>query len=126
MSRQSFSPPDPIGRLFRFGLNTVLPAAPAGFWWMIGLGLFSLLNIIFQQEIWPHTPGSEKWCMLLGLVCLLVLPWQIGRTANQVANSLHSIIWQFCWRLAAWSAYVAGGVLLIPGVIGISWLLIAG
>jgi hypothetical protein len=126
MSRQASGPPDPIRCLFRFGFHTVLPAVPAGLWWTIGLGLFSLLNIIFEQEFWPHTPGIDHRFMLLGLVCLLLLPWQIGRMANQVANSLHGIFWQFCWRLAAWSAYVAGGVALIPGVIGLGWLLVAG
>lgn len=123
MSRQVTRPPDPIRRLFCFCLETVLPAAPAGLWWVIGLGLFSLLNLLLSEEIWPHTPHSEHWFMLLGLVCLLVLPWQIGRAANRVANTLPGLFWQFCWRLTAWSAYVAGGVLLIPTLIGLAWLL---
>ncbi|TGE10282.1 hypothetical protein [Hymenobacter fodinae] len=126
MNHPVVRPPDPIRRVIHFGVNTVLPAAPAGFFLTVGLGLFGLLNLVFQHEIWLHTPGAERWLLLLCLACLLLLPWQIGRVANRVANSLNGWFWQFCWRLAGWSAYVAGGVLLIPGAIGLGWLLIAG
>jgi hypothetical protein len=124
MSQLASRPVGLLGQLFHFAFSTVVPAAPAALWWTIGLGLFSLLNLIFQQEIWMHTPHAEKWFALLGLGCLLLLPWQAAQTAGRVAELLRNSLWRFLWRLVSWGAYLGGGLVLIPGIICCCYLLI--
>jgi hypothetical protein len=92
-------------------------------WWTIGIGLFSLLNLIFQQEIWLHTPQAENWFSLLGLLCLLMLPWQAACTAGRVADLLCTSLWRFPWRLVSWGAYLGGGLVLVPGIFCLCCLL---
>lgn len=119
MSQPSLSQPE---RFLYFALDTVLPAAPPALWWSIGLGLFSLLNLVFEQEIWPHTPRAENWFLLVGLCCAVLLPWQVARTAGRVADAVRGSAWRLLWQLASWGAYAAGAVALVPGTIGACYL----
>lgn len=114
-----------LGQGFLFILQTVVPAAPPALWWSMSLGLFSFLNLVLQREIWPHTPPAESWFLLLSICCVVLLPWQVARTAGRVAEALRGSGWRFLWRLASWGAYVAGGLAVVPGAIGAGYLLIS-
>lgn len=124
MNRPLPHSPALVELLLRFVFSIVLPAAPPALWWAMGLGLFSVLNLVFQREIWPHTPHAIGWFLLLGICSALLLPWQVARTASHVAELLHSSVWRTLWRLASWGAYIAGGLALLPGAIVIGYLLI--
>jgi hypothetical protein len=111
------------GRLWRFGVDTVLPAVPRAAWWLAGGMFFCVLNLVFESEIWPNHPRTGEWFGVGILIGIFSLPWLAARAAARVSGAV-TRLWQLLWQLATWGLYflaVLSAVLFIVlGCIAIS------
>lgn len=76
------------------------PVVPLRLWLTAGLGLVAAANLVFRDEIWPHTPGAEAvgWPSLL-IVCVACL-LQVAAVLNQWGKSYAGPRWaQLGFRL---------------------------
>ncbi|MBC6990628.1 hypothetical protein [Hymenobacter sp. BT491] len=61
-------------RRFLFKLLLPLPVIPPMFLWTVAALLFVSLNLLWRQEIWPHTPGASpvlEALLITTLGCLI-------------------------------------------------------
>lgn len=98
-----------VARLWQFGLDTVLPAVPRAVWVLAGVAGFSVLNLVFQQEIWPHHPGVGNWFGVALFGCVVSLPWLGAYAAARISWEV-SGWWKVLWQLITWSCYAAATV----------------
>ena len=106
-----------VARLLRFGRCTVLPAVPRVAWLLAGLAFFCVINLAFEQEIWPHHRGVGHCFSVLFFGCLASLPGLAGRTAARIAGVVTGG-WQLLWKLVSWGCYVVAAITLVVFLIG--------
>ena len=103
--------------LFDF-LKLVLRVLPRLVWWVLAAALFTLLNFVLHEELWPNTPAARPFFGLLALGCLMAMPWLAALTAWRLAEAVHSSFWKAIWRCTALACYGSAGLALIGGLIG--------
>ncbi|MDU0371930.1 hypothetical protein ACFPAF_16130 [Hymenobacter endophyticus] len=96
-------------RLWRFGQDTVRPAVPRAAWLLAGIAVFCVLNLLFEQEIWPHHPQTGVWFGVTFIGCVMSLPWLAAYAAARVAWEITGW-WKVVWQLATWGLYAAATV----------------
>ncbi|WP_426492967.1 hypothetical protein [Hymenobacter sp. 102] len=107
------------GRLWRFGLDTVLPAVPRAAWWLAGGMAFCILNLVFEDEIWPHHPQTGVWFGATFIGCVVSLPWLAALAAGRIAAMLKNQAWRWLWCLASWGGYVGAACITVAAGIGL-------
>jgi hypothetical protein len=100
-----------------------LREAPRGLWLLAGGLVLGILNLLLQDELWPHTPLIEKYSVTLLIGCGLVLPWVAARWSWRITRALHSGIWWFAWYLASALFYALAAGTSVVGFVGFIALL---
>ncbi len=114
-----------LSQLARFARQVLLPAVPRRAWAVLGLTGFLILNLGFEDELWPHHPGAKQLLIPLLLLSLGVLPWLGAHTARQVGQSVQRWWWQRLWQLTTIGAYAVAvvssmllAIYLLVGLLG--------
>ena len=110
------------GQLRRFLWEVLWPVVPRVAWLVLGLTVFSWLNLVFLEELWPHYPLAETWFTGLLVGCLVLLLWLGAYTVRQVSRHVRRWWWRALWQLVTIGAYGVAGlwsVLIAIGVLGL-------
>ncbi|MET4106608.1 hypothetical protein [Hymenobacter sp. UYP22] len=110
-------------RLWRFGQDTVRPAVPRAAWLLAGVAVFCVLNLVFEDEIWPNHPQTGVWFGATFIGCVVSLPWLAAFTAGRIAATLKNRAWLWAWRLVSWGGYVGAACITVAVGIGLVVLL---
>ena len=110
-------------RLLSFVQDTVLPAVPRAAWLLAGVAVFSVLNLIFEQEIWPHHPQTGVWFGVTFIGCVVSLPWLAAFAAGRIAAMLKNRAWRWAWRIASWVGYAGAACITVVVGVGLVELL---
>jgi len=94
------SPQTPVHRLANF-LVLVLRLVPLVLWRLLALLVFTLLNLVFQNEVWPNTPNAAVFFCGVGLIILVLVAWLASALAWRVADTISGEPWNTTWRLVA-------------------------
>ena len=98
-------------------LLLVLRLAPPLLWLLMSLMIFALINAGLSEEIWPNTPGAEKFFLRISLTCVGILPWVLVYLAWQIAAAVEHWFWRLAWRMAGmlgcFGATLVSGLALI-------------
>ncbi|NVO85297.1 hypothetical protein [Hymenobacter terrestris] len=92
-------------QLWQFVWQVLLPAVPRLAWLVLGLVGFFLLNLGFEDELWPHHPRAKQLLIPLLVLSLGALPWLGGHVARQVRRNVQRWWWRRLWQLATIGAY---------------------
>ncbi|MFD2786597.1 hypothetical protein [Hymenobacter rubripertinctus] len=108
------------GQLWQFTREVLLPAVPRLAWLVLGVMMFSGLNLLFLAELWPHFPQAETWFIVPLMAGLLLVPWLGAYTAQRVRPQVRQWGWRTLWQLATFGAYAVAGMsagLLVLGLL---------
>ncbi|UYZ63188.1 hypothetical protein [Hymenobacter weizhouensis] len=112
-----------LEQLLGFLCYTVLPAVPRGLWLAGSGALFSCINLLLLEEVWPNTPKAEPVFSTAFVLCAVPVPWLLGFTTYRVAAALQNWKWRMLWQLVYACCFVGACLLLIPECIGVFILL---
>ncbi|GGG31861.1 hypothetical protein [Hymenobacter glacieicola] len=108
-----------LEQLLVFIWYTVLPAVSGRLWVGLAVLVFSALNLLLCEEIWPHTPQAAELFMACLCGGLLVVPWLVARMVQRVTAGVSGWFWRLLWHLATVGCYAAAGLLLVSAFIGL-------
>ena len=102
--------PSLITRLVRF-LLLVACLAPVWLWWALAGLLFTVLNGVFYEELWPNTPQATNYLFFFGVGCFLVTLWATVGIAKHLRSVVASRFWSFVYYII-WLVGTTGAILL--------------
>lgn len=73
--------------------------SPLVWWALMGVGV-GALNLLFQLELWPHTPGVEGIALILIVCCLPLGQWGVIITLERIRQTVRHTFWWACWSVA--------------------------
>ncbi|QNE40459.1 hypothetical protein F1C16_13275 [Hymenobacter sp. NBH84] len=73
---------------------------PPLLWWAVAGVVVGALNLLFQLELWPHTPGVEPVALMLIVGCLPLGQWGVVITLERIRQTVRHTFWWMCWSLA--------------------------
>jgi len=94
------------------------PRIAWAFWAWLGLGVLCALSLVFDAEIWPHTPAAATYAALGLVLAGIASGWLLLRSLWQWLDALGR---QYAgWRRALWVALlVLGGGVALAGLAGV-------
>lgn len=84
------------------------PVVPPRLWLTAGLWALAVVNLIFLEEVWPHTPSAKDFLFLVLLGTVLA-------GCCQLVMVLHAWLVDY---MGPWWAKVLLRIIVIPAIVG--------
>lgn len=92
--------------------------SPLVWWALVGIGV-GALNLLLQQELWPHTPVVEPVAITLMAGCLPLGQWGVVVTLERIRQTVRHTFWWACWSLAWLCSILVFAAFVVMCLIGV-------